>query len=87
MPKASLEAGLQETVGRNLAVCCRAVVVRRGLLDLALTPEQVSQIAFRLGYEHQNMLNRDLTDLLSVSPREYRALLSHRARRQRGESA
>ncbi len=76
-----IEASLRRAGFASFEHCRRAVAVRRALLELALTGEHVDQIAFAVGYEHRNALNRDFGVLLNVAPKAYRAVVAGRRRR------
>ena len=76
LDSATLWEVLQDQLGLSFIPCRRAVVVRRAVLALAASDEQVAQIAYQIGYEHPNQLDRDVRRLLGVTPTQYRRLLS-----------
>jgi hypothetical protein len=71
-----LDRFLMAAINLSFRALRRAVIVRRALLELATTNEHVDQVAFSLGYEQSNALNRDLGQVLGISPKAYRALLA-----------
>lgn len=61
--------------GLTIQKCRKAVVVRRALMELAATSEQVAQIAYQTGYAHESALDRDFSRLLGMSPTQFRKIL------------
>ena len=52
----------------------RAVVMRRAICELAHGDEQVTQVAYGLGYGHASGFDRDFHLLVGVTPTQYRQL-------------
>jgi DNA-binding NarL/FixJ family response regulator/AraC-like DNA-binding protein len=66
---------LRQGVGLSWPRTRWSVVLRRALLELAATDEQVAQIAYKLGFAHATRLNDALDEYLGATPTEYRQLL------------
>jgi AraC-like DNA-binding protein len=52
-----------------------AKTMRLAAVELALSHEQVAQIAYGLGYEHHSAFDRDFRDTFGMSPKSLRCLL------------
>ena len=71
----SLWEVVQDQFGLTFPPCRRAVIVRSVVLALAASDEQVAQIAYYVGYDHPNQLDRDFRRALGLNPTQYRRLL------------
>lgn len=72
---AGLWPNVMRASGLTIQKCRKAVVVRRALLELAATTEQVAQIAYQIGYTHETSLDRHFSGLLGMSPSQFRKIL------------
>jgi DNA-binding response OmpR family regulator/AraC-like DNA-binding protein len=61
----------------------RLIVMRRAVQMLAVTDEQVAQIAYAVGYEHPSAFNHSFASLFGVSPRKYRGLIGAETQNER----
>jgi AraC-like DNA-binding protein len=50
--------------------------MRRAIQMLAASDEQISQIAYAVGYEHASAFNHSFGTLFGISPRVYRRLIA-----------
>lgn len=61
--------------GLTFPECRRAIVIRPVVLELALTDEQVAQIAFKVGYLSASQMDHDFARFMGISPKHLRNLL------------
>jgi ActR/RegA family two-component response regulator/AraC-like DNA-binding protein len=64
--------------GRTFSQWRSLLAVKAACVELGSSSEQVAQIAYALGYEHVAQFNREFQRLLSVTPTEFRRLLTTR---------
>jgi AraC-like DNA-binding protein len=67
---------LRSELGLSVAQLRRAIVMRRAIQMLAASDEQISQIAYAVGYEHASAFNHSFGTLFGISPRVYRRLIA-----------
>jgi AraC-like DNA-binding protein len=51
----------------------RAAAIRSVLPSIVLSVEQISQVAYRAGYEHPSQFQREFALTLGLSPRQFRS--------------
>ena len=66
---------LRRELGLSITQLRRVIVMRRAVQMLAVSDEQVAQIAYAVGYEHPSAFNHGFASLFGLSPRTYRRLL------------
>jgi AraC-like DNA-binding protein len=69
-----LDKILRSGVGLSWSQFRRAAVMREAVASLAHGDDYVSQIAYRLGYDHAGVFDRDFHLFLGVTPTKYRRL-------------
>jgi len=72
----AFEHDLEVETGRPFAEWRSAVAVMLGARQLATSSEQVSQIAYALGFNHLSQFDREFHRQLGLSPRAFRLLLN-----------
>lgn len=70
-----LNRHLLQVAGVTFRSLCRALTVRKGVRQLFFTEERIKQIAVGLGYEHHSQFDRDVREVVGMSPRRFRRLL------------
>ena len=70
-----LSTRLRRELGLSVSQFRRVIVMRRAVQMLAVSDEQVAQIAYAVGYEHPSAFNHGFASLFGLSPRTYRRLL------------
>ncbi len=73
-----LVSGLVMGTGRTFSQWRSLLAIKTSCVELGSSSEQVAQIAYALGYEHVAQFNREFQRLLSVTPTEFRRLLTVR---------
>jgi ActR/RegA family two-component response regulator len=71
----AVDASTPAIVGWPERLTEQSAVMRRGLLDVANTSEQVAQIAYRLGYDHHTVFTKQFHSFFGCSPTVFRKLL------------
>ena len=74
-----LSTQLRREFGLSIHQLRCVIVMRRAVQMLAITDEQVAQIAYAVGYDHPSAFNHGFANLFGVSPREYRRLIGPRS--------
>jgi FixJ family two-component response regulator/AraC-like DNA-binding protein len=69
------EGDLEVETGRPFAEWRSAIAIMLAVRELATSFEQVSQIAYGLGFNHSSQFDREFRRLLGVTPRTLRTLL------------
>ena len=72
----AIDATTAAVVGWPERLTAQAAVMRRGLLDVANTSEQVAQIAYRLGFDHHTVFTKHFHAFFGCSPTDFRKLLT-----------
>jgi DNA-binding response OmpR family regulator/AraC-like DNA-binding protein len=72
---------LRRELGLSVPQLRRVIVMRRAVRMLAITDEQVAQIAYATGFEHPSAFNRGFASLFGISPRTFRRLMGARSRK------
>jgi len=70
---------LRNELGLSVAQLRHVIVMRRAVQMLAVTDEQVAQIAYALGFEHPSPFNRSFASFFGVSPRAFRKIIRARS--------
>ena len=65
---------MREHTGLRFTFCRIALAVRLAAHELSTNDKHISQIAYRLGYEHPSQLDRDFHRIFNLSPRYFRKL-------------
>lgn len=74
-----LSTRLRRELGLSLHQLRRLIIMRRAVQMLAVSEEQVAQIAYAVGYDHPSAFNHGFASLFGVSPRTYRSLIGARS--------
>lgn len=72
----AFERDLEVETSRPFAEWRSAIAIMLGVRQLAASLEQVSQIAYGLGFNHPPQFDREFRRLIGVSPRGFRTLLN-----------
>jgi AraC-like DNA-binding protein len=74
----TLSALVRREFGISIPQLRRLIVMRRAVQVLAVTDEQVAQIAYAVGYEHPSAFNHSFASVFGVSPRTFRRMTGAR---------
>lgn len=66
---------LANALGWPPRLTAQSLLMRRAVLDVANTSEQVAQIAYRLGFDHHTVFTRQFRAFFGHAPTEFRKLL------------